>query len=190
MIVRFSALFLVATLLGCSTSVREYKGNTPPLVLEEFFSGHLVAHGLLKGRTGKVKRRFTATIDASWNDSTGWLDEAFVFDDGERQTRCWRLTKTDQGYRGTANDVVGVAEGIVAGNTLHWVYQLKVPVDGTEWTLTLDDWLVLIDQDTLLNTTELKKWGLRVGELVLSIRKVNDKAETTSDCSANAKTAV
>ncbi|BFM08614.1 DUF3833 family protein [Halioxenophilus aromaticivorans] len=169
-----AALLLVILLAGCSTSVYEYQNNQPALMLEDFFSGHLVAHGLLKSRTGTVKRRFTATIDARWDGDTGWLDESFLFDDGEQQTRCWTLTKTDQGYRGTAGDVVGVADGVVAGNTLHWVYQLKVPVGGREWVLTLDDWLVLVDNDTLINTTDLKKWGFKVAELVLSIRREGD----------------
>lgn len=173
-------IFLVLSLMGlagCSTSVKEYRNNMPPLVLEDFFSGHLVAHGLVKGRSGIVKRRFSATIDARWNGQTGWLDEQFLFDDGEEQKRCWTLVKTDQGYNGTAGDVVGIANGIVAGNTLHWVYQLKVPVNGKEWTLTLDDWLVLIDQDTMINTTEMRKWGFKVGELVLSIRRVDEAAQ-------------
>jgi hypothetical protein len=54
-------------------------------------------------------------------------------------------------------------------------------VDGREWVLTLDDWLVQIDEDTLINTTDLKKWGFTVAELVLSIRKVDEQPRTGFD---------
>jgi hypothetical protein len=167
-------LACVLILLGCSHSVEQYAGQQPELDMQEFFSGHLVAHGLLKSRSGKITRRFTATIDARWDGDEGLLDEYFLFDDGQEQRRCWRLTTDGSQISGTAGDVVGTARGQVVGSTLHWVYQLTVPVDGRDWELTLDDWLVQIDDTTLINTTDLKKWGFTVAELVLSIRKVED----------------
>lgn len=168
------ASLLLASLAGCSHSVYQYQDDRPILQLENFFSGHLEAHGLVKNRFGKVTRRFTATIDARWQDSVGRLDEHFVFNDGEQQTRCWQLNKTEQGYQGTANDVVGTANGVVSGNTLHWVYQLAIPINDKTWNITLDDWLYLIDDDHLINTTRMKKWGITVGELIIHIRRVND----------------
>lgn len=163
--------------MACSNSIEQYQDNTPTLVLEEFFQGHLVVHGLVKNRRGAVTRHFSATIDARWQGDVGWLDEHFLFDNGERHSRCWQLQKTPSGYLGSAGDVVGQAQGVVAGNTLHWVYQLLVPVSGKTWSITLDDWLYLVDENNLINTTKMKKWGVTVGELVLSIRRTSAPAQ-------------
>ena len=91
------AAFLI-TLNGCSAvPIEEYAENSPALVAEIFFSGELIASGIVKDRSGRVIRYFNATIDASWVDGVGTLDERFLCDDGEQQTRVWTLQRTANG---------------------------------------------------------------------------------------------
>lgn len=169
------ALALAAFLLaGCSASIDDYRGETPTLKLEEFFDGELVAHGIVQNRSGKVTRRFTATIDASWDGNEGVLDELFYWDDGTEQTRVWRLTKTgDNTYEGQAGDVVGTAVGTTAGNTLNWVYKLEVETGGRTLNVTLDDWMYLLDDERLLNQTKMTYFGFHVGDITLMIERVS-----------------
>ena len=68
-----------------SALVTGYANNRPKLSLQEFFNGTLRANGTVKDRSGKVIRYFDASIDASWENGVGTLDESFVFDDGEEQ---------------------------------------------------------------------------------------------------------
>ena len=97
---------------------------------EDFFDGFLTAHGVIKDWQGAVARQFEADIHACWRDGIGTLDESFVFDDGEQQTRVWTLTPSeDNSYVATAGDVVG--EGLArwqlaTGTTLleGWVERL------------------------------------------------------------------
>ena len=150
----------------------DYSATTPVLDMREFFDGSLTAHGMLQNRSGLMTRRFTASIEASWSGNEGTLVEHFIFDDGEEQDRTWTLQLGEDGViTGTAGDVVGTAEGVTAGSVLNWQYQLLVPYGDSTIQVNLDDWLYLIDENTLLNRTTLTKFGFRVGELTLVISK-------------------
>jgi hypothetical protein len=67
--------------------------------------------------------------------------------------------------------VVGVAEGQVAGNTLNWRYRLNLPVDDSTYEMSMDDWMYLMDEDTLINRTSMSKFGVEVGQVTLFFRR-------------------
>ncbi|WP_047047769.1 DUF3833 domain-containing protein [Vibrio mexicanus] len=172
------AALLSVTLLGCGThSIEQYEGTTPALTLEQFFDGELKAYGLVLDRNGGLMRRFEVDLVADWDGNKGLIKEWFIFDDGEKTTRVWELTKTsDNTYEGTAGDVVGTAEGTINGSALYWKYELQVPVGDTIYDLTLDDWMFLFDEQRLFNKTDMTKYGFKVGEIILFIEKVNPKS--------------
>ena len=149
---------------------------------ETFFSGELIAHGMLKDRGGRVTRRFVAEIDASWENGVGTLDEQFVFADGEESRRVWTLRPDGNGgYVGTAGDVVGEAPVSVAGNAMFLDYTLRAPYGDGTIDLRIDDRMYLIDRDTLLNESVMRKFGFRVGEIVLVIRRLGADNEANGD---------
>ena len=37
--------------------------------------------------------------------------------------------------------------------------------------LNMDDWMYLVDDDTIINRTSMNKFGLEVGEIVLIMKK-------------------
>lgn len=152
--------------------VKSYQNQTPTLVFSSFFDGPLTVTGLLKNRFGHVQRRFTATIAARWNGNKGILDERFVFDDGEVQTRTWHVDQVDAHHiEATAGDVVGVAKGQNAGHALHLRYKLAVPLRGRQIVFEMSDWMFQIDAKTIINHTIMSKWGFKVGELMIVIQK-------------------
>lgn len=172
--IRIIALFsAIIWLAGCSsTAIEEYANNQPTFKVEEFFQGDLVAHGVLKDRSGKVTRSFYADLKGSWNNGVGTLEEWFVFDDGERQQRTWTLTPNGDGtYTATAGDVIG--EGLLetAGNALFLKYVLRVPYDDDSIDLKVDDRMYLVTPDHLINESVLTKFGFEVASITLSIRQ-------------------
>lgn len=171
---RLFILILFTTLTSCSSiDVSDYQGSNPKLVMESFFDGPLVAHGMIKNRSGKVTRRFTATIAASWNGNTGILDEDFIFDDGEKQKRIWTLTKQTEGhYTGKAGDVIGEANIKTAGNAAFLNYTLQIDYKGKPMEIVVDDRMYLISPDVMLNESNLIKYGINVGSITLVIRKL------------------
>lgn len=167
-------LFLLS---ACSSpNIEESVGLTPELKLEEFFDGDLRAHGIVLDRSGQFQRSFTVKLRAKWSQGqqlTGKIDEWFEYNDGEKDTRVWYITKIAEGeYRGTANDVIGEALGKARGNTLYWRYDLEIEYQGKPLLVTLDDWMYLVDESRLINRTEIIKFGVKVGEVILSIDKI------------------
>lgn len=176
---------LIPFLSACSTKLDDYRGVEPELDLSQFFNGHLEAYGIVQDYKGKVSRRFRADILGRWEGDQGVLDELFYFADGEEQHRCWQLQKSGKRYTGQAGDVIGLAEGEVAGNALNWQYTLAVPVNGKTWNIKLNDWMFLVDENNLINRASMYKFGLEVGEITLYIKKVSDQPhrELTGGCS-------
>jgi len=164
---------LAATVAGCaSPTPGDYAAERPALDLRRYFDGRLTAHGLFTDRSGRVVRRFVVELTGQWQGDEGTLDEHFTYSDGQTERRVWRLRHLGQGrWEGRADDVVGVAVGESAGNTLRWRYTLALPVDGRVWHVDFDDWMVLVDDRVMLNRAEMSKFGLRLGEVTLAFQR-------------------
>lgn len=165
---------LVALILGgCEVNnIKEYKNNTPSLRMEDYFSGNVKGYGLVQKNTGAVRRRFVVEMKGTWEGNIGILDEKFVFDDGEKQERQWKLTKIDEHhFTATAHDVVGIASGEQYGNVIHMTYVLSVPYNGKTINLDMDDWLYRVNDEVVLNNATMKKFGISVGKLTASFFK-------------------
>jgi hypothetical protein len=163
----------VVAVAGCaSPTPADYSGEKPLLDLRQYFSGELVAHGIFTDRSGKVVRRFVVQMTCSWQGNQGTLDERFTYSDGKSERRVWRLTDLGNGrYEGRADDVVGVAQGIAAGNALNWRYTLALPVEGRVWEVQFDDWMFLVDERVMLNKAVMSKFGIRLGEVTLAFQR-------------------
>ena len=166
-------LLTLGWLSACSSvPVSEYTDNQPRMVVEEFFDGSLSAHGIVKDRSGKVIRYFSASINAWWEDGVGTLDEVFRFDDGEEQRRIWKLVRDGEGnYIGSANDVIGESRLEVAGNSLFLDYVLRIPYGDGTLDLHIDDRMYLVSERVLINESVMTKWGFEVGQITLVIEK-------------------
>lgn len=162
-----------AVLTGCaSPQVTDHAQERPLLELDRYFNGRILAHGIFQKRGGEVARRFTVVMDCYWEGNQGVLDEAFTYSDGSTQRRVWRLTKHADGrYTGRADDVVGEAQGQTAGNAFRWNYTLRLPVDGKEYEVQFDDWMFLVDDRVMLNRATMRKFGVTLGEVLLSFTK-------------------
>lgn len=158
---------------GCSTqTIDQYRQEKPVLDLQQYFNGVLDAYGVFTDRSGTVVKRFTVVMRCSWQGDEGVLDEDFSYSDGTKQKRIWRLKKLADGrYTGTADDVVGTAQGQARGNAFYWTYTLSLPVDGSVYDVTFDDWMYLMTDTVMLNKATMSKFGVRLGEVTLSFTK-------------------
>ncbi len=166
----------IVTLGGCANmDVSSYAQEKPALKLEQYFNGKLVGHGIFMDRGGEVKRRFVVQITGTLTDggNTLTLDEQFAWSDGVKDARVWTLKKqSDNQWLGTAADVVGAADGRVAGNALNWKYVLALPVDGKIYHVNFDDWMYLVDDKVMINKAVMSKFGFRLGEVLISFTKL------------------
>lgn len=163
-----------AVLTACgSVDVDHYAREKPELELSSFFDGTIDAWGIFQKRDGAVARRFHVVIEANWKSpQEGVLDERFTYSDGETQRRVWTLKRQPDGtWQGTADDVVGVAIGKVAGNALRWTYVMRLPVDGKEYLVDFDDWMWQLDDSSMMNRSVMSKFGIDLGEVTLFFKK-------------------
>lgn len=167
-------LLTCCLLLGScgNVGVEHYAGERPALDLPAFFSGPVQAWGIFQKPSGEVVKRFKVEITSHREGERLMLDERFLYSDGTRQQRVWTLTPDGPGrWRGRAADVVGDARGEIAGNALRWRYRLNLAVDGSTWEVDFDDWMYLMDEDTLINRSSLCKFGIELGQVTLFFRR-------------------
>lgn len=159
-------------LSGCGKNLDYYKGSKPEADIKKYFDGNIKAWGLVQDWRGRVTTRFDVDMVGSWEGDVGTLEEDFRYYDGKIQKRIWTITKNEDGtYEGTAGDIIGKATGKTEGSGVNWAYVMDIPVDGTTYRLTLDDWMWQMNDGVLINRSYLKKFGVTVAELTLFMQK-------------------
>jgi hypothetical protein len=153
--------------------VQDYKDQNPKLDVSQFFNGPMDAWGLVQDRSGAVTERFYVKMEGRWTNNEGELQEDFVYSDGRKQQRIWKLKKTsDSDFEGTASDIKGIAKGKVAGPAVRWNYVMKLDYRGSTYEVTFDDWMFLINDDVMINRAYMKKFGIKVAEISLVMKKI------------------
>ena len=166
------------SLTGCGTrpQVADYAGERPVFDLKSYFTGVVDGWGIFTDRSGKVVRRFIVTMQCSWNGDEGVLDEDFVYSDGSKEKRIWRMKRMVGSddvvrYEGRADDVIGLGTGEQRGNAFRWGYTLALPVDGKVYEVQFDDWMYQMDSKVVINKATMSKFGITLGELVVTFSK-------------------
>lgn len=163
---------------GSGIRFQNLKGNagkTPDLDIRKAMAGRLISEGLIYGPTGKVSSRFVAEMNGTWDGPNGVITEHFRYDTGNRQDREWRLTIDDSGrITGSAPDIVGTVEGRQSGASARLNYRIRLPEEAGGHVLSVTDWLFLMENGTLMNRSQMRKFGITVAELVATIRPADD----------------
>lgn len=170
----FLTLIITILLTGCtSMKITDFNNKKPELIPQEYFNGSMTAYGLVKDRSGKIIRTFKGTMIGSWDkNGEGTLDETFTYDDGEVQKRKWTLKPTgDKTFDATAGDIIGTSKMIANGNSVVLDYVMIIPYNGSTIDISVQDWLHLQDDGVIINHSIMKKFGFKVGELVITIIK-------------------
>ncbi|KIC35107.1 MULTISPECIES: DUF3833 family protein [unclassified Leisingera] len=152
-------------------SPQDYAGSGPQFVLTEHLSGEILSEGVVFGPTGKMTSSFTARMVGKWEGDTGTLSEEFTFSNGATQSRKWHLELgSGNTFTATADDLDGVAQGVVSGSTVRLTYNIILPANSGGHTLQATDWLYLTANGVIINKSEMRKFGLKAAELVATMR--------------------
>ena len=176
---RLILAFVGLTLAACTgkPSFDDQTLSDRKLNLEEFFVGELVAYGQFQDILGTVRRNFVVTINGKWDGETLTLVEDFIYEDGATEQRIWSLVKTGpDSWEGTAPGVIGVATGIEQDNRFNWQYEIDLPVPSADGTVekirvVFDDWMWLLSDDRLLNRAYVKRYGVDIGDVIITFEK-------------------
>jgi hypothetical protein len=151
-----------------------YAGQLPKFDIREVLNGEMITEGMIYGPTGKANTRFVATMTAQWNGDTGTMAEHFVYSSGHEQDRKWAFVMEQNGeFTATAPDIIGTAEGQQMGPTVRLRYRIQLPEDAGGHVLDVVDWMYLLDNGSVMNRSEFRKFGIKVAELVATFRQAD-----------------
>ena len=174
--IRILSALLLMVLLGACTgkpALDDPLLSDHKLDLEVFFAGKSKAYGQFQDIFGTVRRRFEVDIIGTWDGSQLTLVEDFLYEDGSTEQRIWTLTKTGPDtWTGTAPGVIGTATGEERGDTFNWQYTIDLPVPDGTLRVTFDDWMWLLSEDRLLNRAYMKRFGVDIGEVIITFKKL------------------
>ena len=154
-------------------SPQDYAGQGPVLDIRNELQGKILCEGIIYGPMGRVNSRFVAEMNASWEGNTGTMTEHFRYDNGNTQDRIWTLTLGNDGrIKATAPDLVGEGTGQQSGPAVQLHYNITLPESSGGHTLSVTDWMYMCENGTIMNRSQFRKFGIKVAELVATMRKV------------------
>ena len=159
-----------------SQSPDDYAGGRA-FDIRTVLKGPLACDGVIYGPTGRVTSRFTARFDAEWTGDNGVMRERFLYDSGTVQEREWRLSVGPDGsIEADADDLDGVGRGQQKGSGVRLAYRIRLPESAGGHVLSVVDWMYLLENGTIINRSQFRKFGIKVGELVATIRRDEARA--------------
>lgn len=155
----------------------DYAGTEQAFDLRKHLNGPILCEGVIFGPTGRVTSRFVADFFAEWDGDKGRMTERFRYCSGATQDREWRLTLLPDGrIRAEADDLVGTGEGKQSGSGVKLSYRIKLSERSGGHVLDAVDWMYLVENGTIMNRSQFRKFGIKVAELVATMRPVEDRA--------------
>lgn len=152
-------------------SPTDYSGTGPTFSLKDNLNGEILSEGLIYGPTGKMANSFVARMVGEWSGNSGTLTEYFTYSNGKQMNRKWYLTLgTGNTFTATADDIVGEGRGVISGATVKLTYRIILPEDAGGHALDVTDWMYLTESGAIMNRSEMRKFGLKVAELIATMR--------------------
>ncbi len=146
----------------------------PMFNMREVFNGPIECEGVIYGPTGRVTSRFEADFIASWDGNIGTVREEFRYDSGNVQHREWKFTLGNDGsMKAEAPDLVGVGTGQQHGSAVQLNYNIKLTDEAGGHVLAVNDWMYMIPNGNVMNRSQFRKFGIKVAELVATMRPKN-----------------
>ena len=151
----------------------DYAEDATVFDIRTHLNGPIICEGVIYGPTGRVTSRFVGEFDCHWEGNRGVMKEHFRYNDGSEQTRAWDLTLGNDGrIKALASDFVGEGTGQQAGNAVQLKYRFRLPEKSGGHVLDTVDWMYLAPNGTIVNRSQFRKYGLKVAELVATLRPV------------------
>ncbi|MEC9369361.1 MAG: DUF3833 family protein [Pseudomonadota bacterium] len=142
-------------------------------ILTDYFRVPVRGRGVIRDRFGRKRRSFAVEMMGSWVGDVYVLREEFHFDNGELQQRSWTLRFTDDThFEAVCPETVGRARGEVNRGDVHTRYVFRVKIGGRLIALRFDDRIHFLDEGAAINVAVMRKFGIRVAELVLCMKRI------------------
>jgi len=179
-IIALPLIFFAFFITGCSSmNFDKLSSNGPEFDFVDYFKGHTRASGWFADRFGHVRRHFCGDFYGEFEGDVLTLDEKLYYTDGIVERRVWAVTIDSNGkFAAESESLVGSALGKQQGSALRLHYTMNVEVaENKVWALRMNDYMFYQPDGSLHNTTEVNKWGIRIGNVSTQYYK-HDGSET------------
>lgn len=150
------------------------RASVPPLSpFESLFAQRLGGVGAVFYRSGRLKTRFTVVASGTWNGEKLTIEETLRYESGELHHRTFDIHKVDEdSYTAQCAEFVGPSSIRRKGAGFQWRYRLRENSrEAHRITLTADDRLFLCADGTVLDHAILRKFGVRIGDVFMTLRR-------------------
>ena len=174
MALMFALFWLMNRKLGfVSQTPEHYADKGTPLDIRKALDGEMICEGVVYGPLGRVTSYFVGDFEAGWEGTNGYMKEHFKYDTGTVLDRKWsfRFTSDDGSFEAAAPDLIGTSYGRQMGSAVKLDYKIKLPESSGGHVLNATDWMYQLDNGTIINRSQLRKFGIKLAEIVATIRK-------------------
>lgn len=175
MILTMGLILLVQRFTGFMAQRSEdYAEGEPVFDLRTHLNGPIECEGVIYGPLGRVASRFVGKFHAQWDGNRGVMKEHFQYDSGNIQDREWQLVLGNDGaIKADAEDLEGQGHGQQMGSAVKLQYRIRLPEEAGGHVLGVTDWMYLAPDGTIVNRSQFRKFGIKVAELVATMRRVD-----------------
>ena len=146
---------------------------TPSFDPLAFYTGHVTSWGVLEDRSGYPTMAITTDCVGVLEGSDRLHMIQHLTEGTKQQVRDWHMRRvTPTHFEATANDVVGVASGDASGRAFHWTFVLALKPGNALENVTMDQWMYLQDDGSMINRDTIRKFGVIVAEVTEHFRHI------------------
>ena len=174
MLLMSALIYFLSRRIGfLSQRPEHYAGQGTPIDIRSALQGDLICEGVVYGPLGRVTSRFVADLHAGWEGTQGFMTEHFKYDNDTVQDRRWafRITSDDGSFEATAPDIIGTSYGRQMGSGVELKYAIRLPESSGGHVLNGTDWMYQLENGTIINRSQFRKFGIKLAEIVATIRK-------------------
>ena len=170
-------LFLVGLASCASPALDQFAGSQPVFDPVRFFTGHVQSWGVLENRSGEPTTPITTDCLGNPDGTDGVHMMQHLTEGAKSQVRAWHMRRvTASRYEATANDIVGTAAGDVSGRVFHLRYTLALAPGNALKNVSMDQWMYLMDDGSLVNRATVSKFGTILAEVTEHFRHTDQIA--------------
>ena len=177
---RFLILNMLLVLTSCNdVDIETAKEATTHFNFREFFRGNVEGWGTVENWRGEVKKTFKLNVNGVWDDGLSTITEVSEFSDGTTVNRSWKIILTPKGqYAASTDDVIGNAVGFESGNAAQFSYVMRVPFAKSDIEVRVTNQMFVLEDNTVVASISMRKYGFKVGEINVFMRKKDMKEST------------
>ena len=148
------------------------KGNSKSDPVK-FFIGKTTSDGVIENPAGKPTACIKTETEGTFKDGIIYIEQDLYPEGGKKNHRSWQLHQIDEHHvDATANDIDGIAHGLLYGNNFSWTFRLKLPQRKFIRHLRMSQNMYLMpDGKSMIIRSVLRKFGITVVQITEEFQK-------------------